>query len=167
MRKQQVKAENFSAPGAFTTSYDEGAVSPLVGVVVRPLQDVALCANFTSGLSRGGTAPATAANAGEVFEPYKSEQYEAGLKLDRYGLISTLSVFQIDRPNVLTNPVTNMYRFDGKQRNRGNCPRPASCCRAENTLTLPSPTRVDVGGRYTTAVGGTPVMLRASVENVP
>lgn len=37
---------------------------------------------------------------------------------------------------------------------------------AENTLTLPSWTRVDVGGRYTTAIGGVPVVLRASVENV-
>lgn len=232
LRKQQVKAENFNAAGAVTTSYDEGTISPLVGVVVRPLQDVAVYANFTSGLSRGGTAPATAANAGEVFEPYKTEQYEAGVKLDRHGLISTFSVFQIDRPNALTNPVTNMYSFDGKQRNRGlelstsgqvlpslNLMASATFYdaklantaggvnqgndangvpnhtfnlsadwglpwvpglsvnargiytaqtpyNAENTLTLPSWTRVDVGGRYTTVLGGTPVVVRVSVENV-
>lgn len=232
VRKQQVKVENFNAAGAVTTSYDEGAVSPLFGVVVRPSQHVAVYGNFTSGLSRGGTAPATAANAGEVFEPYKSKQYEAGVKFDYSGLISTVSVFQIDRPNALTNPVTNMYSFDGQQRNRGlelstvgevvkglNLMASATIYDAklqktaggvnqgndangvpshtlnlgadwelpwvpglslntralytastpynqENTQTLPSWTRVDIGGRYVTQWGNTPVTLRASVENV-
>lgn len=232
LRSQRVKVENFNAAGAVTTSYDERAVSPLFGVVYRPTQHLSLYGNVTSGLSRGGTAPATAANAGEVFKPYKSEQYEAGVKLDRANLITTVSVFQIDRPNALTDPLTNLYSFDGKQRNRGfevatagevlpglnilasatiydaklqktagginqgndangvprhtlnlgadwelaSVPGLALNARAiytattpynaQNTQTLPSWTRVDIGGRYSTTIGNTPVVLRASVENV-
>ena len=232
LRSQRVKSENFSAAGAVTSSYDERAVSPLVGVVVRPTEHVALYGNFTSGLSRGGTAPATAANAGEVFKPYKSEQYEAGVKLDWNNTITTVSVFQIDRPNALTDPVTNEYSFDGQQRNRGlelsttgevipglnvmasatfydaklqrtaggvnqgndanGVPKhtfnlgadwelpwvpglsvnargiytAATPYNVENTLTLPSWTRVDIGARYRATLMGTPVVLRASVENV-
>ena len=232
LRRQQVKLENFNPAGRVTSSYDESAVSPLFGVVVRPSQHVALYGNFTSGLTRGGTAPANAANAGEVFEPYESKQYEAGVKLDYSGLISTVSVFQIERPNALVDFATNIYNFDGQQRNRGlelstvgqvlpglNLMASATIYDAElqktaagvnqgndangvpshtlnfgadwelpwvpglslntralytastpynqeNTQTLPSWTRVDIGGRYVTRMGNTPVTLRASVENV-
>jgi len=49
-----------------TLSYDEGAISPLSGIVVRPLENVSVYGNFTSGLTRGGTAPVGTANVGEV-----------------------------------------------------------------------------------------------------
>ncbi|UIP21360.1 TonB-dependent receptor [Achromobacter deleyi] len=232
LRKQQVKAENFNAAGAVTSSYDEGAISPLAGIVVRPLENVSVYGNFTSGLTRGGTAPATAANVGEVFAPYKSKQYEAGVKVDWDRVITTVSIFQIDRPNAMTDPVTNIYSFDGEQRNRGlelsavgevtrglrvmasatfydaklqrtaggvnqgnrasGVPKrtfnlgadwdlpwvqglslnaraihtAATPYDAENTLTLPSWTRYDVGARYRTEVMGKQVTFRANVENV-
>ncbi len=119
LRRQNVKLDNFNAAGGVSSSYDESAVSPLAGIVVRPLENVSVYGNFTSGLSRGGTAPATAANAGEVFPPYKSKQYEAGIKADWDRVMTSVSVFQIDRPSAITDPVTNIYGFDGEQRNRG------------------------------------------------
>lgn len=119
LRHQNVKLDNFNAAGSVTSSYDESAVSPIAGIVLKPWENVALYGNFTSGLTRGGTAPVTAANAGEVFAPYKSKQYEAGVKVDWGNVMTTVSVFQIDRPNSLTDPVTNVYSFDGEQRNRG------------------------------------------------
>lgn len=119
LRRQSVKLENFNSAGNVTSSYDESAVSPLAGLVVRPWENVSLYGNFTSGLTRGGTAPATAANAGEVFAPYKSKQYEAGVKVDWGNVMTSAAVFQIDRPNAMTDPVSNVYSFDGEQRNRG------------------------------------------------
>ncbi len=119
LRRQQVRSKNFDAMGAVTSSYNESATSPLVGIVVRPLENVSVYGNFTSGLTPGSTAPATAANAGEVFAPYKSKQYEAGVKVDWGRLITTVSVFQIDRPNAITDPDTNVFSYDGEQRNRG------------------------------------------------
>jgi iron complex outermembrane receptor protein len=83
------------------------------------MANVSLYTNFTSGLTRGATAPQTAANAGEVFAPYKSKQYEAGVKVEQGRLLTGISVFQIDRPNAVTDPVTTIYSMDGKQRNRG------------------------------------------------
>lgn len=232
LRRQTVKLDNFNPAGRVTSSYDESAVSPLAGIVVRPWENVSVYGNFTSGLTRGGTAPATAANAGEVFAPYKSKQYEAGVKVDWDRVITTASVFQIDRPSAITDPVTNIYGFDGEQRNRGlelavfgevtpglrlmasatffdatlqstqgglndgkrapGVPKrtfnlgadwdlpwvpglslnaraihtAAVPYDAENTLTLPSWTRYDVGARYRTAVMGKQVTFRANVENV-
>jgi iron complex outermembrane receptor protein len=102
-----------------TTSYSESAVSPLAGLVVMPMENVSLYANFTSGLSRGSVAPPTAANAGEVFAPFKSKQYEVGTKVDTGRVLLGAAVFQIDRPNAITDPLTTVYSLDGTQRNRG------------------------------------------------
>lgn len=119
LRRQKVALDNFALDGSVTSSYDESATSPLAGIVVKPLSNVSVYGNFTSGLTRGGIAPAGTANAGEAFAPYKSKQYEAGVKVDWGRAMTSVSVFQIDRPNAITDPVTNVYSFDGEQRNRG------------------------------------------------
>ncbi|MNQ26167.1 Ferrichrome receptor FcuA precursor [compost metagenome] len=120
LRNQRVALDNYSTTtGARTNSYDESAISPVAGIVFKPISNVSLYGNFTSGLTRGGIAPATAVNAGQVFAPYKSKQYEAGVKVDWGKVITSASVFQITRPNSMTDPSTNIYSFDGEQRNRG------------------------------------------------
>lgn len=120
LRDQTIELENFSqATGASTARYRENAVSPLVGVVFKPIDSVSLYGNYTAGLTRGATAPATAANAGETFAPYKSKQYETGIKVDWGTLTTQASVYQISRPNSLTDPITNIFSFEGEQRNRG------------------------------------------------
>lgn len=118
LRQQKVQSDNFSATtGATTSSYDKNAVTPLAGIVVKPWQDVSLYANYIEGLSKGDIAPTTASNAGQVFAPYKTKQYEAGVKVDRNGLLTTLAVFQITKPSgQLTGTV---YGVDSEQRNRG------------------------------------------------
>lgn len=119
VRQQKVQADNFNAAGVVTSSYSESATSPLAGLVIRPLPELSLYGNFTSGLTRGSLAPLGTANVGEVFAPFKSKQYEMGVKLERNGILGGVSVFQIDRPNAITDPVSNIYSMDGTQRNRG------------------------------------------------
>ena len=118
LRQQKVQSDNFSATtGATTSSYNKSAVTPLAGIVVKPWQDVSLYANYIEGLSKGDIAPTTASNAGQVFAPYKTKQYEAGVKVDRNGLLTTLAVFQITKPSgQLTGTV---YGVNSEQRNRG------------------------------------------------
>ncbi len=120
LREQTVDLDNYSTTtGARTTRYKESALSPLAGIVFKLDPRVSLFGNYTEGLTRGGIAPTTARNAGEVFPPFKSEQFEAGVKVDWGRVMTTASVFQIARPNSLTDPTTNIYSFDGEQRNRG------------------------------------------------
>ncbi|NUT17088.1 MAG: TonB-dependent receptor, partial [Cupriavidus sp.] len=103
LRDQTVDLTNFNTTtGAQTSSYKESATSPLAGIVFKATDKVSLYGNYTEGLTRGQAAPATAANAGEVFAPYKSEQYEAGVKVDWGSFMTTASVFQISRPNSMT-----------------------------------------------------------------
>lgn len=117
-RQQQVKSDNFSpSTGAVTSSYDKSAVTPLLGLVVKPWQNVSFYANYIEGLSKGDVAPSTASNAGETFAPYKSKQHEIGVKIDHGSLITTVSAFQIEKPSgQLTG---NVFAVDGEQRNRG------------------------------------------------
>lgn len=118
LRRQQVQSDNFSpTTGAVTAAYDKSAVTPLVGVVVKPWQQVSLYANHIEGLSKGDTAPTTASNAGEVFAPYKTRQNEVGIKVDHGRLATTVTAFEIRKPSgQLTGTV---YAVDGEQRNRG------------------------------------------------
>ena len=120
LRDQTVEMENFSTTtGQSTSRYKASAVAPLAGIVFKPQANVALYGNYTDGLTRGQIVGATYANAGEVLAPYKSEQYEAGVKID-WGKVTTgASVFQIARPNGQVDSRTNIYSYDGEQRNRG------------------------------------------------
>jgi len=120
VRDQTVGYDNYNTTtGAQTGSYDQSALSPLAGLVWKATDTVSLYGNYTEGLTRGGVAPTTAANAGEVFPPFKSKGYEAGVKVDWGSIMTTASVFEITKGNSITDPVTNLYSFDGEQRNRG------------------------------------------------
>lgn len=117
VRQQKVESENYAASGAVTSSYDKSALTPMLGVVFKPLQHVSLYGNYIEGLAKGDSAPTTASNAGEVFAPYKTKQHELGIKFDQGRVMTTLSAFQITRPSgQLSN---NVYAVDGEQRNRG------------------------------------------------
>lgn len=120
LRKQQVESESFSTTtGLLTARYDESATTPMVGLVVKPWSNVSLYGNYIEGLSQGPTAPTSAVNAGQIFPPFEAEQFEAGVKVDWGSIASTVSVFQIEQPSGLTDPVSMIFSVDGEQRNRG------------------------------------------------
>jgi iron complex outermembrane receptor protein len=115
--------------GQLTARYSESAVTPVVGIVVKPVAGLSIFANRIEGFEAGPVAPTLVsglpvANAGEVFPPTKTRQYEAGAKLGLGRFNASLSVFQIDRPRpsgVLdpNNPGRIVYGVFGKQRNKG------------------------------------------------
>jgi iron complex outermembrane receptor protein len=120
VRRQQVVSDAFSiTTGARTSRYDQSATSPAAALLFRATEHVSAYANYIEGLSQGATAPMTAANAGEVFAPYKTKQKEVGVKLDLGEFAHTFSLFEITRPSSYTDPVTNIFSFGGEQRNRG------------------------------------------------
>jgi iron complex outermembrane receptor protein len=119
-RHQSVLADSFNAAtGARTAHYDETAVTPAVALVVKPARGLSVYANYMEALSQGPTAPIGTVNAGEIFEPFKSKQYEAGVKYDFGQYMLTASLFQIARPSGATDPSTNTFGLIGEQRNRG------------------------------------------------
>ena len=120
VRRQQVLTDSFSVTtGARTDRYDEEATTPAAALLVKLSEHVSLYANYIEGLSQGATAPMTAANAGDVFAPYKSKQKEVGLKVDLGDFTHTLSLYEIKRPGSYLDPNSNIFSFGGEQRNRG------------------------------------------------
>jgi len=120
LRDQTIEQEAFSqTTGASTSRYKASAVTPLAGVVFKPMNNVSVYTNYTAGLTRGGTAGPGTANVGETFPPQKSKQHEVGVKVDWGQLTTQAAVYQITRPNSMTDPATNVYSFGGEQRNRG------------------------------------------------
>lgn len=121
VRKQNVKTKNFDSSGVEIRHYDDDAISPGAGLVVKPWSEsVSLYANYMEGLSRGPTvSDSSAVNFGEVFAPYSSKQFEFGIKWNTGRFLNTFSMFEISQPILIRNPSTNTYGMDGESRNRG------------------------------------------------
>ena len=118
-RHQMVKQDSFSTTtGALTGGYDAAATTPLAGIVIKPMHNVSLYANYAEGLSQGLVVPAGFANSGAVLAPFKSKQQEVGVKVDWGTITTTAAVFQIMRPSIVTT-ASNERAYDGQQRNRG------------------------------------------------
>lgn len=126
LQRIETRAYNYYNGGALDTRYAKDAVTPVIGVVVKPATGVSLFANRIEGLVQGGTAPidATLVNSGEVFAPYKSTQYEVGGKLALGRFNASLALYRIKQPNAYAVPVggsSTQSRFGvfGAQTNRG------------------------------------------------
>ncbi len=123
-RQQRAALTNYASSGSYaqTTSFNEHALSPAAAVVYKPWQQVSLYANYIEGLSPGDVAPTGTTNQGQYLAPYRTEQYEAGVKIDHGSFATTVSVFQISRPfGIDSNGAATggTYVEGGEQRNRG------------------------------------------------
>lgn len=120
VREQNISADNYSiVTGAKTSTYDKRKLTPVVGLVVKPVQNVALYGNYIEGLQQGTIVGAGYANAGEALAPFLSKQVEAGVKIDSGVVSTTVSVFQITQAAGIANTATNTFSSSGEQRNRG------------------------------------------------
>jgi len=122
VRRQQVEAEAFNqVTGASTSRYDAGAWSPAYALVVKPLENVSVYANYIEGLQQGTIVSNAFQNEGQVFPPVKSVQQEVGVKVDWGRFTTTLSAYQIAQPAQITIPNTPLpiFSIDGENENRG------------------------------------------------
>ncbi|MGE8319313.1 MAG: TonB-dependent receptor [Comamonas sp.] len=100
--------------------YDESRLSPSAGLVVKPWgENTSLYANYMEGLSPGQVVPVGYTNTGESFAPYRTKQLEVGVKHRQGALTHTVSLFQIDRPTLITSADGKTMYEGGKQRLRG------------------------------------------------
>ena len=240
LRLQNILVKSYSyADGSLDTSYDEDAITPVLGIVVKPVAGLSLFANRIEGLSQGPTAPldATIINPGQVFAPFRSTQYEVGGKLAIGPVNASLAIYRTTLPTAYAAPDpggSGLLRYDlfGEQRNQGiefsldgevakgfrviagaslidaelrDTPGGANDgnraqgvptytananaewelpflrgatltgrviqtgrqqVNAENTLSIPAWTRVDLGARYVAVVGDMPLTFRVNVDNV-
>lgn len=134
LRLQTINVKGYSYFGGdLATSYDEDAVTPVVGIVVKPADGISLYANRIEALSQGEVAPTgvtypgigslPVSNAGEVFSPFKSVQYEVGAKAALGRFNASVALFQTQRPTgrgtLDPGNASVSYAIDGEQRHRG------------------------------------------------
>lgn len=108
VRNQNVESRTYSATtGATTAVYDKSAVTPAVGVVVKPwAANVSLYANYVEGLSKGDTITTATYVRNYTFAPYKTKQKEVGVKWDAGTFTNTASLFEISKPSLITFAVS-------------------------------------------------------------
>ena len=100
------------------TRYDQSKTSPSLSLIYKPVPWLTTYATYIEGLQAGGTAPYNALNAGEMFAPQVSKQYELGAKATVGETLLTLALFNIEKPNGFTGG-DGFYSEDGKQINNG------------------------------------------------
>ncbi|HCE38477.1 MAG: TonB-dependent siderophore receptor [Alcanivorax sp.] len=124
-RYQSLKdyAYDYDTGARLDSSYDEEVVTPTVGVLYKLTPSVSVYANYIEGLQKGervGTSfsSAGAANAGEVLDPYETEQAEVGVKYQGEQLGGSVSVYRSSKPIVGMNDA-NVYEELYDQDNTG------------------------------------------------
>ncbi|MDO9335715.1 MAG: TonB-dependent receptor [Caulobacter sp.] len=102
--------------------YKGDTITPAVAVVYKPSDRISIYANYAEALIPGQIAPATSGgvpvtNAGEVLDPFKGKQLEAGVKFDTGSFGGTASIFSITLPSAYVQ--NNRFDTNGEQRNQG------------------------------------------------
>ncbi|MGU3493338.1 TonB-dependent siderophore receptor [Xanthobacteraceae bacterium A53D] len=120
LRQQYVHVENFNiSTGARTSLNDSEALTPMIGLVVKPWENVSLYGSYIEGLTAGVVVPTSYNNGGEVLPPYVTKQYEAGVKVDWGKLLTTVSLFHTTQASGIANTATNTFTADGETVYRG------------------------------------------------
>ncbi len=120
-REQNVKVDTYNTKtGAVKTHYDESVFTPAFAAVYKPRKNVSLYANYMQGLDAGDSvvSDTTAKNYGEAFAPFKTKQYEVGVKYDFGKWATTLAGFDIQSPTLISDGA-GYYSPSGEIRHRG------------------------------------------------
>ncbi|MCD9121334.1 TonB-dependent siderophore receptor [Cupriavidus sp. UGS-1] len=118
LRYTRYDQTGYTPEGTISSTYKKSPLTPTVALMYKPVQPLTLYGSYVESLEAGGSAPLTARNAGEVFGPLKSRQYEIGAKAELEDWTIHAALFQIQRGlNYLRND--NVYTQDGETRYRG------------------------------------------------
>ena len=123
LRLQAIRQQNFNYynGGDLDSIYQEDAITPVVGLVVKPAPGLSFFANRIEALQQGPSAPLDpliVTNPGETLAPRRSVQYELGGKV-RFGtLFASLAAYHIERPGEGILP-DGSFGYLGDQRHQG------------------------------------------------
>ena len=110
---------NYSTSHVRTSAYDEdAALSPVAALMYKPLQNITTYVTYSSSVQSGDIAPSGAVNQGQALAPYRSEQYEGGVKWSLPYIDLSTAAFYIERPYATTD-ASNVFRQLGNQNDLG------------------------------------------------
>lgn len=80
---------------------ESSAWTPAYAIVVKPIENLSLYANYIEGLQSSIIVTGLYSNVGQLFPPAQTKQVEVGVKLDMGRLTTTISGFEISQPSVI------------------------------------------------------------------
>ncbi|MBA0160849.1 TonB-dependent receptor [Pectobacterium versatile] len=114
-----ITSRSFGADGEVTR--DTGT-SPTLSLMYKPLPNVMTYVAYADSFEQGDTAPVNqlnpVVNEGQALKPYRSTQYEAGVKSQWDGLNLNAAIFRLERPFAYVAS-DNVFREQGNQVNTG------------------------------------------------
>lgn len=106
------------APANSRPFSDSAVWTPAYAVLVKPVENISLYANYIEGLQTPFIVGPQFNNRGTLIPASKTKQTEAGVKIDAGRITTTMSLFEIEQRQVVTLGGTIQVQ-NGRQRNRG------------------------------------------------
>lgn len=122
-RYQSIETRSYDYnTGAPLSAYGGDAITPVLALVYKPIEQISLYANYAEALIPGQIAPALSggvpvSNAGEALEPFRGEQVEVGLKYDLGPFGGGVSLFRSTLASAFVE--NNVFAANGEQENIG------------------------------------------------
>jgi iron complex outermembrane receptor protein len=116
-RVTRFSEDQLSKAGA-RTNYTKTPVTPVAALLYHPWPAATLYISYVQALESGTTVPDTYANANETLPPIRSQQVEAGIKLERARWSLSAAAYRIARGAQYPS-AANVYVSDGEQRYEG------------------------------------------------
>ncbi|CPR20009.1 TonB-dependent receptor [Brenneria goodwinii] len=116
-----LETQNFNSQKSKTSQVNQDGLSPNVALMYKITPSVMAYISYADSLEQGDTAPAGSGvkNEGQTLDPYRSQQYEIGLKADVNGMNLGAALFRLKRPFAYTDPTDMVYKEQGDQVNKG------------------------------------------------
>ncbi|MFS2003702.1 TonB-dependent siderophore receptor [Duganella sp. CT11-25] len=118
LRYTQFIDNAYSTKGAVTASYPANKTTPTIALMYKPASDTTLYGSYVEVLEQAASAPTSAVNANQTFQPLKSKQTEIGIKTERSFWNATAALFRIERGAQYTNSA-NLFVEDGQTKYQG------------------------------------------------
>jgi iron complex outermembrane receptor protein len=129
-RHQRIKNTGYDYnSGAQSSGYDRSEVTPVAGIVYKPMKNLSLYANYIEALQQGPSLPGFGIDPEQlrqnpVFDPYVSRQKEIGVKYDSGKLGMSAALFSTAQPlagirKATPDALTGVFGIFGEQRNQG------------------------------------------------
>jgi iron complex outermembrane receptor protein len=116
-----LQTQNFTSTGKQTGENNQNGLSPNAALMYKITPAVMAWISYADSLEQGGTAPTGEGvkNEGQTLDPYRSQQYEIGLKADVSGMNLGAALFRLERPFAYVDANDSVYKEQGNQVNNG------------------------------------------------
>lgn len=117
--QSRLLSRSFSKTGTQTSGFDQKGTSPSLSLVYKPYMNWTTYVTYADSLQMGEAAPAGTANVGATLQPYRSKQWEGGVKTALWNKLDlSAAVFRIDRPYTVID-TDNVFKTRGDQIHSG------------------------------------------------